>query len=75
MKNIGEVNRQLIENDIHERNYEFMRGVYDNAMQVSEYLNWDRIDCSAGDHLDTVENIHKKIYQKVKLLNVKKKLV
>lgn len=57
-----------IENDIHERNYEFMRGVYENAMQVSEYLNWDRIDCSAGDHLDTIENIHEKIYQKVKTL-------
>ena len=43
-----------------------MRGVYDNAMQVSEYLNWDMVDCSNGEELDTVENIHEKVYSKIR---------
>ena len=55
-----------IENDIHERDLSFMRGVYDNAMQVAEYLNWDMVDCSNGEELDTKEHIHEKVYSKIK---------
>lgn len=65
MRNARKSNEGL-ENDIHERDIEFMKRVYKNAMFMSEYLGWDRIDCVDGDSMDTIENIHQKVYKKVK---------
>ena len=65
MRNARKSNEGL-ENDIHERDIEFMKRVYENAMFMSEYLGWDRIDCTNGDSMDTIENIHQKVYKKVK---------
>jgi len=59
-------NNDGVENDIHERNIDFMKKVYENAMFLSDYLNWDKVDCSNGEELDTIENIEKKVYQKIK---------
>ena len=55
-----------VQNDIHETDINYMRGVYDNAMFIADYLGWDMIDCSKGEEFDSIENIHEKIYQKVK---------
>ena len=55
-----------VANDIHERDMEFMKKVYNNAMEVSEYLHWDSIDCTKGESFDTVESIHQKVYAKVR---------
>lgn len=61
-----------LENDIHERDIEFMRRVYDNSMALSEYLGWEGIDCIKDNEFDTIENIHKKVYKKVKKVLPKK---
>ena len=53
-------------NDIHERDLDFMRKVYDNAMFLADYLNWDKVDCTKNDEMASVEEIHEKVYQKVK---------
>ena len=50
-----------ISNDIHERNIEFMKKVYESAMFVSDYLNWEKIDCTNDGKFDSIEGIHKKI--------------
>ena len=55
-----------VQNDIHERDIEFMRKVYDNAMLIADYLNWDKIDCQKEDSLASIEEIHEKVYQKIK---------
>ena len=55
-----------VKNDIHESDIVYMRGVYDNAMFIADYLDWDKVDCSKGEELDSIENIHQKIYQKIK---------
>ena len=60
------VDNEGIQNDIHERDLAYMKGVYNNAMMVAEYLNWDMIDCSDGDKLKSIDDIHKMVYQKVK---------
>ena len=52
-----------VENDIHERNIEFMRKVYDNAMFIADYLNWNKIKCNDGDKMRSIEDIHKEIYE------------
>ena len=50
-----------IENDLHERDIEFMREAYDNAMFVAEYLSWDMVQCNDGDRLRTREDIHEEV--------------
>ncbi len=65
MRNARKTNEGLV-NDIHERDIEFMKKVYENAMFISEYLGWDKIDCVNGNSMDSIENIHQKVYKKVK---------
>lgn len=52
-------------NDIHEKDLAFMKMVYDNAMFVSEYLGWDKIECNNGDGIKSIEEIHEMIYDRV----------
>lgn len=65
MRNARQTNDGLV-NDIHESDLEFMKKVYENAMFLAEYLNWDMVDCTDNDKIDTIENIEKKVYKKVK---------
>ena len=58
-------------NDIHEKNLEFMKKVYDNAIYISEYLNWDKIECSDGTKMKSVDEIHEMVIKKV-LKKIKK---
>ena len=55
-----------IENDLHERDIEFMREAYDNAMFVAKYLSWDMIECNDGDRLRTREDIHEEVYRLIR---------
>lgn len=55
-----------IVNDLHERDIEFMRQAYDNAMFVAEYLSWNMIKCNDGDKMRSKEDIHEEIYRLVK---------
>ncbi len=55
-----------ITNDIHERDLEFMRNAYDNAMFIADYLSWDKIKCNDGDKFRDVEDIHEEIYSLVR---------
>lgn len=56
------------ENDAFEREWELMRKIYDNSTFVAEYENWDIIDCANENGMKSIEEIHEKIYQKVKTL-------
>lgn len=48
-------------NDLHERNLEFMKKVYDNAMFLADYLGWNKIKCNKGDEMKTIDEIHDEI--------------
>lgn len=50
-----------VANDIHERDLEFMKRVYESAMFVAEYLSWDMIKCDDGDKIRSIEDIHEDI--------------
>ena len=52
-----------IDKDIHETNLEFMKKVYENAMFIAKYLNWDRIICNDQDQMKNKEDIHKEVYK------------
>lgn len=53
-------------NDLHERDIDYMKEVYDNAMFVAEYLSWDMIKCNDGDKMRSREDIHEEIYKLVR---------
>ena len=55
-----------IENDIHERNIEFMRRVYENAIYLADYLDWDQIHCNERNQMRSIASIHEEVKQKVK---------
>ena len=59
-----------IENDIHERDLEFMKKVYNNAMFIADYLKWDKVKCNKGNKMRSIEEIHADIY---KIINKKRR--
>lgn len=59
-------NNDGIQKDIHETDLEYMKKVYDNAMFVADYLNWEMINCEENGKMRTIEDIHEDIYKLVK---------
>ena len=51
-----------ISNDIHEKNLDFMRKVYENANFVAEYLNWNIVKCDNDFKMRSKEDIAHEIY-------------
>ena len=54
-----------ITNDIHERDLEFMRNVYNTAMLAADYLKWDKVQCNNGDKIKPIEEIHNIICENI----------
>lgn len=55
-----------IESDIHERNLDFMKKVYDNALFIADYLSWNVIECSKNGKMRNIDDIHSEIYELVR---------
>jgi dTMP kinase len=55
-----------IVNDLHERDLEYLKEVYENSMFVAEYLGWDIIYNNNGMELRSREDIHNDVYSLVK---------
>ena len=53
-------------NDVYERDLEFMKKIYDNALFVADYLSWKKVECSDNGKMKDINNIHEKIYNLVK---------
>lgn len=53
--------KENLKEDIHESNLEFMKKVYENALFVAEYLNWDVIRCNIDNEMRSIEDIHEEI--------------
>lgn len=51
-----------ITSDIHERNLDFMKKVYESAMFVADYLSWNKIQCNDGNKMRKISDIHDEIY-------------
>ena len=62
----GRVNNEGIQNDLHERDINFLKEVYENAMFVANHLSWDIVECNDGDKLRSREDIHEEIYRLVR---------
>ena len=55
-----------IENDIHEKDIEFMKKVYDNSLFCAHYLGWDIINCSDKEKMFSKKEIHEEVYKLVR---------
>ena len=53
-------------NDVYERDLEFMKKIYDNALFVADYLSWEKVECSDNGKMKDINTIHEKIYNLVK---------
>ena len=62
-------NNEGLENDIHERDMEYMKKVYENALFVASYLDWNIIPCATDGKILPIEEIHEKVYQLVRNKN------
>ena len=52
-------------NDIHEKDLNFMKKVYDNAQFIADYLKWDRVTCNKDNDMLSIDEIHQDITNKV----------
>lgn len=50
-----------VKDDIHERDLEFMKKVSDTSIYIAKKNKWDFIECSNGEDMLSIEEIHKKI--------------
>ena len=66
------INYEGNSNDIHEKNVDFMKQVYDNAIYLANYLNFDIIECNDQDKMKSINEIHELIYDKIKTKVLKK---
>ena len=48
-------------NDIHEKDLDFMKRVYDNSVEVANYLKWYKINCAINDKMKSIDDIHNTI--------------
>lgn len=55
-----------INNDIHESNLDFMKRVYEDAMFISEYLEWNKVVCNENNKMKSINEIHDDIYKLIK---------
>ena len=78
-----DVSRRLIENrknkftdekdkDIHEKNLDYLYKAYENVKFLYENCGFERIECTDGESLKSIEEINDMLYEKVKAELVKK---
>ena len=60
IRNARKVNDGILK-DIHESNEEYLIDVYNTAQYASEILGWDRVECSNGDQMRPIDEIHESI--------------
>ena len=55
-----------VANDIHERDLEYMKRVYESAMFIADYLGWSSVRCDKDGKMRCIEDIHDDVYKLVK---------
>lgn len=55
-----------VQKDIHEKNDDFLKKVYENSLFVADYLSWDNVKCDQDDKMRNIDDIQKDVYTLVK---------
>lgn len=59
------------EKDIHERNQEYLISSYNNAVSIADKYSWHKVQCTNGEILRSIDDIHNEIYNIVKRVVIK----
>ena len=51
--------------DVHEQDEEYLRRCRENAVFVTDYCGWTRIDCAKGGIMRSREDIHAEVLDKL----------
>lgn len=54
------------EQDIHERDQDYLLSTYQHAVGIARNYNWFIVNCEKEGELRSIENIHQEIYERVK---------
>lgn len=54
---------EAVEGDIHENDLSFMKLVYDSAMFVADYFDWDVVECTSNGKMKSIEEISEEVYK------------
>ena len=54
-----------VQNDIHERDLEFMRNVSDTSISIADKFNWSYVECMENNQMKSVQDIHENVYKLV----------
>ena len=54
------------EKDIHEKNNEYLKKVYKNGKIIALNEIWEIINCTDGQKIRTIEDIHEEVLRKVR---------
>lgn len=60
------IDNEGIVNDVYEKDDILMEDIYNNAIYISNYLNWNIVDCSDGDTFKDKDAISEEVYRLVK---------
>lgn len=60
------IDNEGIVNDVYEKDDILMKDIYNNAIYISNYLNWNIVDCSDGDTFKDKDAISEEVYRLVK---------
>lgn len=60
------IDNEGIVNDVYEKDDILMEDIYNNAIYISNYLNWNIVDCSDGDTFKDKDSISEEVYRLVK---------
>ena len=55
-----------VQNDIHERDLEFMKNVSDTSISIADKFNWSYVECMENNQMKSVQDIHENVYKLVK---------
>ena len=60
------IDNEGIANDVYEKDDILMEDIYNNAIYISNYLNWNIVDCSDGNTFKDKDTISEEVYRLVK---------
>lgn len=55
-----------VQNDIHERDLEYMKNVSDTSISIANKFNWSYVECTRDNQMRTIEEIHEDVYKLVR---------
>lgn len=54
--------------DIHEKDIEYLKKTYENALEMAQKYKWNIVNCQSKNTIRSIEDIHEEIFKTVKAI-------